>query len=104
MTERSLYGSGIGRKSLIFAENVLYWAHYKPNPGHAYLWSPWVPVKLEQGRGSFRAQAVSQKTRKKSVSKSSKKAAAPQPSATKSRARASLKDTRKATKASAGKY
>ena len=58
---------------------------------------------IEQGRGNFRAQAVSQKTRKKSVSKSSKKAAAPSRSATKSRARASLKDTRKATKASAGK-
>src|SRR6201747_999262 len=58
---------------------------------------------IEQGRGNFRAQAVSQKTRKKSVSKSSKNAAAPSRSATKSRARASLKDTRKATKASAGK-
>src|ERR1700710_1241560 len=58
---------------------------------------------IEQGRGNFRAQAVSQKTRKKSVSKISKKAAAPSRSATKSRARASLKDTRKATKASAGK-
>jgi CarD family transcriptional regulator len=58
---------------------------------------------IEQGRGSSRAQAVSQKTRKKSVSKSSKKAAAASRSATKSRARASLKDTRKATKASAAK-
>jgi CarD family transcriptional regulator len=46
---------------------------------------------------------VSQKTRKKSVSKGSKKAAAASRSATKSRARASLKDTRKATKASAAK-
>jgi CarD family transcriptional regulator len=105
MTERSLYGSGIGRKSLIFAENVLYWAHYKPNPGHAYLWSPWVPVKLEQGRGSFRAQAVSQKTRKKSVSKSSKKAAAVSRSATKGRAKASVRDAKKAaaTKSSKNK-
>src|SRR5437879_585217 len=58
---------------------------------------------IEQGRGSSRAQAVSQKTRKKSVSKSSKKAAAASRSATKSRARASLKDTRKATKVSAAK-
>jgi CarD family transcriptional regulator len=47
---------------------------------------------------------VSQKTRKKSVSKGSKKAAAATSrSATKSRARASLKDTRKASKASAAK-
>src|SRR5450755_3962175 len=58
---------------------------------------------IEQGRGSFRAQAVSQKTRKKSASKVSKKAAAASRSATKSRARASLKDTRKASKASAAK-
>ncbi len=58
---------------------------------------------IEQGRGSSRAQAVSQKTRKKSVSKSSKKAAAASRSATKSRPRASVKDTRKATKASAAK-
>jgi CarD family transcriptional regulator len=46
---------------------------------------------------------VSQKTRKKSASKGSKKAAAASRGATKSRARASLKDTRKATKASAAK-
>jgi CarD family transcriptional regulator, regulator of rRNA transcription len=46
---------------------------------------------------------VSQKTRKKSVSKSSRKAAAVSRSVTKSRARASLKDTRPATKASAAK-
>jgi CarD family transcriptional regulator len=58
---------------------------------------------IEQGRGSFRAQAVSQKTRKKSASKTSKKAAAARRSATKSRARTSLKDTRAATKASAAK-
>jgi CarD family transcriptional regulator len=58
---------------------------------------------IEQGRGSFRAQAVSQKTRKKSASKGSKKAAAASRGATKSRARASLKDTRKASKAPAAK-
>jgi CarD family transcriptional regulator len=46
---------------------------------------------------------VSQKTRKKSASKGSKKAAAASRGATKSRARASLKDTRKATRASAAK-
>jgi CarD family transcriptional regulator len=46
---------------------------------------------------------VSQKTRKKSVSKVSKKVAAASRSATKSRARASVKDDRKATKAAAAK-
>jgi CarD family transcriptional regulator len=46
---------------------------------------------------------VSQKTRKTSASKGSKKAAAASRGATKSRARASLKDTRKATRASAAK-
>jgi len=54
---------------------------------------------IEQGRGNFRAQAVSQKTRKKSASKGSKKVAVVSRSATKSRAR----DTRIATKASAAK-
>jgi CarD family transcriptional regulator len=58
---------------------------------------------IEQGRGSFRAQAVSQKTRKKSVSKVSKKAAAGSRGATKSRARASLKGARTASKAPAAK-
>jgi CarD family transcriptional regulator len=46
---------------------------------------------------------VSQKTRKKSVSKVSKKVTAASRSATKSRARASVKDDRKATKAAAAK-
>jgi CarD family transcriptional regulator len=46
---------------------------------------------------------VSQKTRKKSVSKGSKKAVAASRSATKGRARTSPKDTRKVTKASAAK-
>jgi CarD family transcriptional regulator len=46
---------------------------------------------------------VSQKTRKKSASKITKKAAAASRSATKSRARTSLRDTRAATKASAAK-
>jgi CarD family transcriptional regulator len=58
---------------------------------------------IEQGRGSFRAQAVSQKTRKKSASKTTKKAAAASRSATKGRARASLKDTRKAAAAKSSK-
>jgi CarD family transcriptional regulator len=52
--------------------------------------------KHRTGAWQFRAQAVSQKTRKKSASKVSKKAAVARRSATKSRARASLK-------ASAGK-
>src|ERR1700732_3288981 len=59
--------------------------------------------KHRTGAWQFRAQAVSQKTRKKSVSKGSKKAAAASRSATKSRARASLKDARKASKAPAAK-
>jgi CarD family transcriptional regulator len=46
---------------------------------------------------------VSQKTRKKSVSKTTKKPAAASRGATKSRARSSLKDTRTATKAAAAK-
>jgi len=56
-------------------------------------------VKHRTGAWQFRAQAVSQKTRKTSASKGSKKAAAVSRSATKSRARASLKDTRKTSSA-----
>jgi CarD family transcriptional regulator len=59
--------------------------------------------KHRTGAWQFRAQAVSQKTRKKSASKGSKKAAAVSRSATKSRARTSPKETRAATKASAAK-
>jgi CarD family transcriptional regulator len=67
-------------------------------------WPCRVPrLNIKQGRGSFRAQAVSQKTRKKSVSKGSKKAPAASRSATKGRARASVKDTRTAAKAAAAK-
>lgn len=74
-------------------------------PGHAYLWPRWVPVKHRTGAWQFRAQAVSQKTRKKSVSKTSKKAAAASRSATKGRAKAPVKDARKAaaTKSSKNK-
>src|SRR5947209_7704671 len=72
-------------------------------PGHAYDGHRWVPVKHRTGAWQFRAQAVSQKTRKKSASKVSKKAAAVSRSATKRRARTSLRDTRTATKATAGK-
>jgi CarD family transcriptional regulator len=82
---------------------MCYIGHIKAEPSHAYFWRPRFPLTFEQGRGSFRAQAVSQKTRKKSVSKTSKKATAADRSATKSRARASLKDTRTAARATAAK-
>jgi CarD family transcriptional regulator len=60
-------------------------------------------VKHRTGARRFRAQAVSQKTRKKSASKGSNKAAAASRSATKSRTRTSPKETRKASKATAAK-
>src|SRR5260370_24382525 len=63
----------------------------------------WVPAKHRTGAWQFRAEAVSQKTRKKSVSKVSKKAAAVSRSGSKSRARTSPRDPRKAAKASASK-
>src|SRR5258705_8717214 len=64
----------------------------------------WVPSKtIQQGRGSFRAQAVSQKTRKTSASKNTKKAAAASRSASKGRARASVKDAKKAAAAKSSK-
>jgi CarD family transcriptional regulator len=60
--------------------------------------------KHRTGAWQFRAQAVSQKTRKKSASKISKKATAASRSASKSRAGASLRDARTAaTNASAAK-
>jgi CarD family transcriptional regulator len=59
--------------------------------------------KHRTGAWQFRAQAVSQKTRKKSVSKGSKKVAAASRGATKSRAGASLRDDRKASKAAVAK-
>ncbi|MDH2385684.1 CarD family transcriptional regulator [Bradyrhizobium sp. CER78] len=58
---------------------------------------------IEQGRGSFRAQAVSQKTRKKSASKTTKKAAVVARSATKGRAKASVKGAKKAAAAKSSK-
>ncbi|MGY4475638.1 CarD family transcriptional regulator [Bradyrhizobium sp. USDA 3364] len=58
---------------------------------------------IEQGRGSFRAQAVSQKTRKKSASKTTKKAAVIARSATKGRAKASVKGAKKAAAAKSSK-
>jgi CarD family transcriptional regulator len=63
-----------------------------------YGLSPGSRENLEQGRGQFHAQAVSQKTRKKSISKGSRKAAAVSRNATKSRVRTSVKDPRKAAK------
>src|SRR3954462_5448556 len=70
---------------------MCYIGHIKLNPPSAQL-ARWVPVKpnVEQGRGSFRAQAVSQKTRKKSTSarashKEAKKVAAASRSASKGR-------------------
>jgi CarD family transcriptional regulator len=59
--------------------------------------------KHRTGAWQFRAQAVSQKTRKKSVSKVSKKVAAASRGATKSRVRVSVRDDRKASKAAAAK-
>ena len=71
---------------------MCYIGHIELNPVSP-LGPVWVPVKpnVEQGRGSFRAQAVSQKTRKKSTSakashKEAKKVAAASRSASKGRA------------------
>jgi CarD family transcriptional regulator len=72
-------------------------------PGHAYLWPPFGSRKRQTGAWQFRAQAVSQKTRKPSTSKISKKAAAASRSASKGRARATVRDARTAAKASAAK-
>jgi len=63
-------------------------------------------TKIKQGRGSCRAQAVSQKTRKKSISKPSKKTAAASPiagkrSVSKGPARPPVKDTRTTTRTTA---
>ncbi len=62
--------------------------------------------KIKQGRGSFHAQAVSQKTRKKSISKASKKTAAAshvggKRSESKGRVRPPVKDTRTTTRTTA---
>ena len=63
------------------------------------------PQKHRTGAWQFRAQAVSQKTRKKSASKTTKKAAPASRSATKGRAKAPMKDAKKvsATKSSKNK-
>lgn len=68
-----------------------------------YLWPPYRFPQHQTGARQFRAQAVSQKTRKKSASKSTKKAAAASRSVPKGRARVPVKETRAAAKASAAK-
>lgn len=105
MAEMAPLGPGTRRKSLIFAENVLYSAHYKPILAMRILWPRWVPVKHRTGAWQFRAQAVSQKTRKKSASKTTKKAAPARRSATKGRVKATVKVAKKAaaTKSSKNK-
>lgn len=82
---------------------MLYWAHYKPILAIAYLCGPGGFRNIEQGRGSFRAQAVSQKTRKKSASKNVKKAAPASRSATKGRSKATVKAAKKVTAAKSSK-
>src|SRR5215470_12597387 len=78
---------------------MCYIGHIRAEPVSP-AWPLWVPVKnLEQGRGSSRAQAVSQKTRKQSASKTTKKAAAASRGASKGRAKASVKAAKKATAA-----
>ena len=57
------------------------------------------PKPCNRGVAVFRAQAVSQKTRKKSASKTTKKAAAASRNASKGRAKASVKDAKKAAAA-----
>jgi CarD family transcriptional regulator len=76
---------------------------FKAEPGHVYPFGPVGSRNIEQGRGSFRAQAVSQKTRKKSASKTSKKVAAVARSASKGRAKASVKGARKVAAAKSSK-
>src|ERR1700712_2695456 len=65
----------------------------------------WVPAKHRTGAWQFRAQAVSQKTRKKSASKTTKKAGAASRSTPKGRAKAPVKQAKKAaaTKSSKNK-
>lgn len=83
---------------------MCYIGHIKLNPRQP-SWPRRVPVKpnVEQGRGSFRAQAVSQKTRKKSTSarashKEAKKVAAASRSASKGRAAAKAPPAAKSSK------
>jgi len=61
--------------------------------------APVVSAQHRTGAWKFRAQAVSQKTRKKSASKTTKKAAAARRSATKGRAKAPAKGAKKASAA-----
>src|SRR5674476_1344724 len=82
---------------------MCYIGYYQTEPVSPLMAPMGSREKHRTGAWQFRAQAVSQKTRKKSASKVSKKAAAVARGATKSRARTSLKDPRTATKASAAK-
>src|SRR5260370_38709304 len=52
VVEMPRQASRLGRKPLIFAENVLYWAHYKPNPSAACMAPMGSRETIEQGRGS----------------------------------------------------
>jgi CarD family transcriptional regulator len=76
---------------------------FEPNPSACFGPYGFPSKTVEQGRGSFRAQAVSQKTRKTSASKTTKKAASASRSASKGRAKASVKDTKKAAAAKSSK-
>ena len=67
------------------------------------LWPRWVSVEHRTGAWQFRAQAVSQKTRKKSASKTTKKAAPASRSAAKGRAKAPMKDAKKVSAAKSSK-
>jgi hypothetical protein len=51
---------------LIFAENVLYWAHYKPNPAMRNFGVSGSRENIEQGRGSS-ARRLCHKKRVKRV-------------------------------------
>jgi CarD family transcriptional regulator, regulator of rRNA transcription len=83
---------------------MCYIGHIRAEPGQPRLRPLWVPVKnLATGAWQFRAQAVSQKTRKTSASKNTKKAASASRSASKGRAKASVKDVKKAAAAKSSK-
>src|SRR5260370_29608142 len=52
VVEMPRQASRLGRKRLIFAENVLYWVHYKLNPSAACMAPMGSRENIEQGRGS----------------------------------------------------
>src|SRR5258708_19252290 len=59
----------LGRKPLIFAENVLYWAHYKPNPSAACMAPMGSRETIEQGRGSSARRLCHRKRVKRGLQK-----------------------------------